>query len=127
MLLAYARAGQHGDDVALGELVRATQATVWRFCSNLSSAQEADDLTQEVFIRAARSLGQYRAEAPVISWLLSIARHVCADQVRRNQRRTRLANRLRNERYPSAHPSTALDLTGLVESLHPDRKLAFVL
>jgi len=127
VLLAYARAAQHGDDIALGHLVRATQPTVWRFCNNLSSAQEADDLTQEVFIRAARSLGQYRAEAPVISWLLSIARHVCADQVRRNQRRTRLTHRLRNERYPSTHPPSALDLTGLVESLHPDRKLAFVL
>src|SRR3954447_414644 len=127
VLLAYARAAQHGDDVALGELVRATQATVWRFCSNLSSAQEADDLTQEVFIRAARSLPQYRAEAPVISWLLSIARRVCADQVRRNQRRARLADRLRNERHRSVQPPSALDLTGLVDSLHPDRKLAFVL
>jgi RNA polymerase sigma-70 factor, ECF subfamily len=126
-LLTYATAAQHGDDVALGQLVRSTQATVWRFCANFSSVQEADDLTQEVFIRAARGLSQYRGEAPVISWLLSIARHVCADQVRRNQRRARLATRLRNERTLHHQTGSSLDMMSLLDSLHPDRKLAFVL
>lgn len=126
-LLSYARAAQHGDDVALGHLVRATQGVVWRFCCNLSSQQEADDLTQEVFIRATRNLGQYRGDAPVVSWLLSIARHVCADQVRRNQRRSRLATRLRGERTATSMSSSNLELTELVEALDPDRKVAFVL
>lgn len=127
-LLSYARAAQHGDDVALGHLVRATQGVVWRFACNLSSQQEADDITQEVYIRAARNLGQYRGDAPVVSWLLSIARHVCADQVRRNQRRSRLATRLRGERTPTTTtiPET-LGLHELVEALDPDRRVAFVL
>ena len=126
-LLSYARAAQHGDDVALGHLVRATQGVIWRFCSNLSSRQEADDLTQEVYIRATRNLAQYRGDAPVVSWLLSIARHVCADQVRRNQRRSRLATKLRGERPSASEPPSSLDLTALVEELDPDRKTAFVL
>src|SRR3954466_6629852 len=106
-LLVCARAAQHGDDAALGQLVRATQGVIWRFCSNLSSRQEADDLTQEVYIRATRNLGQYRGDAPVVSWLLSIARHVCADQVRRNQRRSRLALRLRGERLLAIEPPSS--------------------
>ena len=126
-LLSYARAAQHGDDVALGHLVRATQGVIWRFCSNLSSRQEADDLTQEVYIRATRNLAQYRGDAPVVSWLLSIARHVCADQVRRNQRRSRLATRLRSERPLAAESPSSLDLTALVDELDPDRRAAFVL
>jgi RNA polymerase sigma-70 factor, ECF subfamily len=126
-LLSYARAAQHGDDVALGHLVRATQGVIWRFCSNLSSRQEADDLTQEVYIRATRNLAQYRGDAPVVSWLLSIARHVCADQVRRNQRRSRLATRLRSERPMTNESPMSLDLTALVDDLDPDRKAAFVL
>ena len=127
-LLSYARAAQHGDDVALGHLVRATQGVVWRFCCNLSSQQEADDLAQEVYSRATRNLGQYRGDAPVMSWLLSIARHVCADQVRRNQRRSRLATSLRNERMPKTTmtPGT-LELNELVEALDPDRRIAFVM
>ena len=126
-LLSYARAAQHGDDVALGHLVRATQGVIWRFCSNLSSRQEADDLTQEVYIRATRNLAQDRGDAPVVSWLLSIARHVCADQVRRNQRRSRLATRLRSERPLAAESPSSLDLTALVDELDPDRRAAFVL
>ena len=126
-LRSYARAAPHGDDVALGHLVRATQAVIWRFCSNLSSRQEADDLTQEVYIRATRNLAQYRGDAPVVSWLLSIARHVCADQVRRNQRRGRLAARLRSERTLATQSPSALDLSALVDELDPDRKAAFVL
>ncbi|MCU1365462.1 MAG: sigC [Ilumatobacteraceae bacterium] len=126
-LLSYARAAQHGDDLALGHLVRATQAVVWRFCCNLSSRQEADDLTQEVYIRATRNLGQYRGDAPVVSWLLSIARHVCADQIRRNQRRSRLATRLRGERVPATMTPGNLELQELVDALDPDRREAFVL
>lgn len=126
-LLSYARAAQHGDDVALGHLVRATQGVVWRFCCNLSSQQEADDLAQEVYIRATRNLDQYRGDAPVVSWLLSIARHVCADQVRRNQRRSRLATRLRGERVPMTTTPGTLELNQLVEALDPDRRIAFVM
>src|SRR3954452_23694783 len=116
-LLSYARAAQHGDDVALGHLVRATQGVIWRFCSNLSSRQEADDLTQEVYIRASRNLDQYRGDAPVLSWLLSIGRHVCADQVRRNQRRTRLLGRLRAERHLTSVSPSDIDLTTLLDEL----------
>lgn len=127
LLLGYLEAARHGDDVALARLVHATQAVVHRFCVNLSSSHEGDDLTQEVFIRAARNLVQFRGEASVVSWLLSIARNVCADQVRRNQRRARLTSRLRNERPTTTMSSTDVDLTSLVDALDPDRKMAFVL
>jgi RNA polymerase sigma-70 factor (ECF subfamily) len=126
-LLAAARAAQHGDDIALARLVRATQPVIWRFCATLSSRQEADDLTQEVYIRATRNIAQFRGESSVVSWLLSIARHVCADQVRRNQRRLRLVGRLRNERNLAAVSAEAMDLTSLLDALDPDRKAAFVL
>lgn len=128
-LLGYVEAARHGDDVALGHLVRDTQSTVHRFCVNFSSVDEADDLTQEVFIRAARNIRQFRGDAAVVSWLLSIARHVCADQVRRNQRRSRLVSRLRSERPATTIGSDTdlLSLVDLVEELEPDRKMAFVL
>ena len=127
VLLTYVEAARHGDDIALGRLVQATQATVHRFCVNFSSVDEADDLSQEVFIRAVRNLAQYGGDAPVVSWLLSIARHVCADQVRRNQRRSRLASRLRNERPTTTVGVGELHLTSLIDALDPDRRLAFVL
>jgi RNA polymerase sigma-70 factor (ECF subfamily) len=126
-LRSFVEAAQHGDDVALGNLVHATQAVVHRFCENFSGRQDADDLTQEVFIRAARNLYQYRGDGAVLAWLLSIARHVCADQVRRNQRRARLGTRLRAERVVTSTTSNTLELNDLINALEPERRMAFVL
>jgi len=58
---------------------------------------------------------------------LSIARHVCADQVRRNQRRSRLATRLRAERPAASVDEHSVHLQGLIDQLDPDRRQAFVL
>ena len=76
-------AAREGDDQAVAELVRRTQPDVWRLCVALGSTGEEQDLVQETYLRALRSLGSYRGDAPVRAWLLSIARNVCADHVRR--------------------------------------------
>ena len=126
----YARlveAAQNGDDVALGELVRRTQPAVWRLCRALGDPAEVDDLTQDVFLRAVRSLGSYRFESPFLPWLLTIARRVCADQVRRNDRRRRLTRRLTGEAREEVMHLDGSDVHSLVDTLDPERKLAFVL
>ncbi len=115
-----------GDDRAVAELVRRTQPQVWRLCRALSSPDEADDLTQETYVRALRSLRAYRADAPVLSWLLTIARHACADAVRANQRRRRLHDRLRDQAGDvRVTPTDATD--ELLAALPHDRREAFVL
>jgi RNA polymerase sigma-70 factor (ECF subfamily) len=119
-------AAVNGDDRALGELVRRTQPIVWRVCTILGSPDEVEDLVQETYLRAMRSLTSFRGEAPVQAWLLAIARNVCADHVRRRTRRTRLVDRLRAERTEyQQEPTTALD--ELVRSLAANRREAFVL
>src|SRR5579884_232860 len=75
-----------GDRSALHRLVRATQAEVWRFCAHLGDADCADDLTQEVYLRAMRSLPRFRGDASARTWLLSIARRTVADHIRAQQR-----------------------------------------
>ena len=120
-------AAQHGDDIALAELVRLTQPAVWRLCRALSDPADVDDLTQEVFLRAVKNLATFRFDAPFMPWLLTIARRVCADHVRRNERRRRLVRRLSGEtRDELAHADTS-DIHALINCLEPDRKLAFVL
>ena len=49
---------------------------------------EWDDLLQETFIRAFRSLTTWRGEAAFRSWLLSIASNLAKDQYRRRRKRT---------------------------------------
>lgn len=124
----YAAAAIEGDDVAVAELVRLTQPAVWQLCTALGSAGETEDLVQETYLRALKALPNFRGDAPVKLWLLSIARRTCADHVRRRQRRRRLMQRLENQVSPAT--TTAPEITndhGLIDALATDRRDAFVL
>src|SRR6478752_9553052 len=76
-----------GDPLAAAALVRATQPDVWRLCAALGDPGSADDLTQETYLRAFGSLHRFEGRSSVRTWLLSIARRVCADAVRSRRRR----------------------------------------
>jgi RNA polymerase sigma-70 factor, ECF subfamily len=117
-----------GDRVALSDLVRATQADVWRLCAHLVDRQSADDLTQDVYARAITALPRFRGDSPVRLWLLGIARHVCVDEVRRRTRRRRIGGR-RDQAVPQISPDATgqVDLDDLLRGLDHDQRAAFVL
>jgi RNA polymerase sigma-70 factor, ECF subfamily len=123
----WALAAAGGDQVALHRLVRATQAEVWRFCAHLGDPDNADDLTQEVYLRAMKALPRFRGDASVRTWLLAIARRTVADHIRSQQRRRRLVSSA-----PTASPATSssdghIVLRAVVDQLPDDRREAFVL
>jgi RNA polymerase sigma-70 factor (ECF subfamily) len=127
-----ALAAQEGDRGAVVELVRRTQADVWRFCAHLGGHDQADDLTQEVYARALRSLPSFRGDAGARLWLLAIARRVCADHVRGEVRRRRLTDHLlgdarRRQTRTVDDPAATHSLTSLVDSLPDDYRVAFTL
>ncbi len=125
-LRALLDAAQEGDDRAVREFVRLTQPLVWRVCSVLGSVGEEEDRVQETYLRALRSASSYRGEAPVRAWLLSIARHVCADHVRRRARHRRLAVRLASAALPDTTPGPEM-AHDLLATLLPDQREAFEL
>lgn len=85
-----AERARDGDLAAGEELVRRHQADVarilWRFARNHT---DLDDLVQDTFLRAFRSLGQWRAERPFIHWLRRIAVNAGRDYCRREAARRR--------------------------------------
>jgi RNA polymerase sigma-70 factor, ECF subfamily len=119
-----------GDRLALGAAIRSSQGEVWRLASHLVGSAEADDVTQDVFIRTWRALPGFRAESSGRTWLLSIARRACADAVRGQARRRRLTERLRSHRA-RAEGTPALDdthgLGELIARLPRAQREAFVL
>lgn len=117
-----------GDRLALHAFVRRTQADVWRFCAHLVDRAAADDLTQETYVRALGSLHRYRADASAHTWLLSIARRSCADEIRRRQRR-RPWERLTDHppELAQVDPTGETDVQSLVDTLDHDRRAVFVL
>lgn len=122
-----------GDPLAAAALVRATQSDVWRLCAALGDGQNADDLTQETYLRAFGSLHRFQHRSSVRTWLLSIARRVCADAVR-SRRRWRLtlvrddADLENVSRAPGGDPvADGVAVTDLLARLDRDRREAFVL
>jgi RNA polymerase sigma-70 factor, ECF subfamily len=126
-------AARDGDRSALLQAIRASQADVWRLASHLVGRDDADDVTQDVFVRAWRALPAYRGDASARTWLLAIARRACADHVRNQVRRRRLAGLagMRDRSTPSralaADPAGATTVQDLVDTLPDDRRSAFVL
>lgn len=118
-----------GDRLALDGLVRATQADVWRCCAHLVAADAADDLTQETYLRLVRALRGFRGEASGRTFVLSIARRVCVDEIRQRTRRRSLSDRLQRARLVTATSDRAEAgaIEALVASLEDDRRAAFVL
>jgi len=117
-----------GDRLALTSLVRRTQPDVWRLCAYLVDRQQADDLTQETFLRAIKALPSFRGESSARTWLLAIARYTCMDSLRGTHRRRRLRDRLAAEPIDhSPDPTPASDLQDLIAGLDDDRRTAFVL
>jgi RNA polymerase sigma-70 factor (ECF subfamily) len=104
---------------------------VWRLASHLVGPSEADDVTQDIFLRAWRALPNFRAESSGRTWLLSIARRACVDAVRRQARWRRLTARLHSDSASVVQRPTAVDelhgLADLVERLAPAQREAFVL
>ncbi len=129
-LRRYAAAAAEGDNVAVAELIRQTETAVWQVCTVLGSAGETEDLVQETYLRALRSLPRFRGDAPVRLWLLSIARRTCADHVRRRQRHRRLLDRLTSEAACDGSDRFAADQSATMDALQrldPDRREAFAL
>ena len=119
-----------GDRLALAAAIRLSQAEVWRVAAHLVGQSEADDVTQDVFLRAWRALPSFRAESSGRTWLLSIARRACADAIRRRSRWRKLTARLHSESAmpgPEGNVDELHGLGDLLTRLPPAQREAFVL
>ncbi len=76
-----------GDREAFGDLVERHRRTVFALALQRGFQQaEADDLAQDVFVRAYGALGTLEEPAAFPRWLYGIAGHVFADAARRRRR-----------------------------------------
>jgi RNA polymerase sigma-70 factor (ECF subfamily) len=75
-----------GDREAFGSLVRAYQAPVYNVAYRmLGTSMEAEEATQETFLRVYRRLHTYDEQQKLSSWILAIASHYCVDRLRRRR------------------------------------------
>jgi RNA polymerase sigma-70 factor (ECF subfamily) len=118
-----------GDRLALASAIRATQADVWRLAASLVGPADADDVTQDVYLRMWRALPRFRADSSARTWLFVIARRACVDLLRRRGRQRRHSAALHKEAgEPAATgPDVSVPLDAMILALPPERRDAFVL
>jgi RNA polymerase sigma-70 factor (ECF subfamily) len=74
-----------GDLGAFEELVERHRDVVTRVVGRIASADDAEDVSQDAFLRAFHRLERFRGEAPFRSWLLRIAHNAALDHLRRRR------------------------------------------
>lgn len=85
---------KRGDSAAYEELVRLHGGIAFRTAYVIAgSAAEAEDATQEAFVRAWRALGRFRTGAPLRPWLLRIVANEARNRRRSAGRRAGLTLR----------------------------------
>jgi RNA polymerase sigma-70 factor, ECF subfamily len=78
--------GDGGDSLSPDELCRAFRPTVFAIClANVRNHHDAEDMTQEVFVKALANMQALRDPSRVRAWLLQIARRTCVDHYRRKE------------------------------------------
>lgn len=74
------------DAAELGEEIMTYQEDVFRVCLGFSrNPLEAEDLSQDVYLKALRSIGTVRNPSALRVWLLRIARNTCLDHQKKKR------------------------------------------
>jgi RNA polymerase sigma-70 factor (ECF subfamily) len=104
-----------GDDEAIRRLVGRFQSEVFGLCVRLlNHRHDAEDVTQEVFLRIFRSLRSWDSRRPLKPWIMSIAVNRCRTWLAQRGRRPELVNYLQD-----TLPGPAADDSGeLLQEIH---------
>jgi RNA polymerase sigma-70 factor (ECF subfamily) len=128
-----------GEQRAFDEFYRSNVPRLGAFIARRSGLDPAsvEDIVQNTLIKAMRSLGSYRGEASLLTWLTQICRHELADATRKAARRPahvsleepdqllRLSLQLRlpPDQEPAAEVETELHRAAVIRTLNalPER------
>jgi len=107
-----------GDETAWEELVRVHTRQVYGLCYRFTNrSQEAQDLTQEVFLRVFKTIRSFRSsEGSFTTWLSRVTRNLLIDHYRRT-RQERVTDSI-EEQLP------VLEEEGASASIRPDHQVA---
>ena len=98
---------KRGDRAAFTELVEKYKQPVMNFVGrSLRDETEAEDLAQNVFLQVYKSRDRYERTAKFSTWLFTIARNLCLNEIRRRMR----------------HPAESLDDTQVESDDLPPRQ-----
>jgi RNA polymerase sigma-70 factor (ECF subfamily) len=107
---------QRGEREAFDQLVVRYQRDIYRLCYRyVNNHEDANDLAQEVFLKAWRGMGRFRGESSFSTWLYRIAVNACLN--------FRAARRPATQELPEALPDPRMGAAGRVESEEQARRV----
>jgi len=127
------RRAQSGDKAAFEQLYRENLRRVFALCLRLcGDASLAEEIAQDVFVRAWQKLDTFRGESAFSSWLHTLTVNVALTERRSRRRRT---SRIVATEDPtvfeqpgdSERPEAGMDLERAMETLPPGARAVFVL
>jgi RNA polymerase sigma-70 factor (ECF subfamily) len=137
---------QAQDEAAFDQIVRLYADRIYNYVRRMvGNPQDAEDITQEVFIRAYQGLSQFDGRASFSTWLFRIATNLCIDHKRRQSRRVQTVPYHHDEsdeeegdwEFPDTNQPSALDhllnqelqavVEGAIERLNPKLKTVLLL
>lgn len=78
-----------GDIGAFEELLGSNQRKIYNLCYRMMrNEQDAEDMSQEAFVKAFRSLRKFSFRSTFSTWLYRIAVNTCLDELRRRKKKT---------------------------------------
>jgi RNA polymerase sigma factor (sigma-70 family) len=117
-----------GDDSAFAEVLRRRQARVRKFMYHLCRQTAlGDDLAQQVFLTAWRSLGQLRSATAFDGWLKRIMVNVWLQEVRRGRLATVSDVELADLAVQHDATAARMDMDAALSTLPPGMRLCVVL
>lgn len=116
---------RQGDVRAFEQIVRGLLPEVLRLARHLvRDPHLAEDISQEVFLKAFTSLAGFKGDSRFSTWILRITRNVSVDAIRRSRRQQRLTEQLTPE--DQSDPSVKAALDAALGDLPPELREAFV-
>jgi RNA polymerase sigma-70 factor (ECF subfamily) len=124
---------QNGDRAAFEQIYRENVGRVYAICLRIiANSARAQELTQDVFVRAWKMIGTFRGESAFSSWLYRLAVNVVLVDLRAKKRRTArvmvtddLSPYDRHDNM--VNPGGAIDLERALAALPEQARAVFVL
>ncbi|MGQ9656920.1 MAG: RNA polymerase sigma factor [Fimbriimonadales bacterium] len=96
---------REGDTAAMEELYLRYRQPVFRIAyRSTRNIDEAEDIVQDVFLKAFERLHTFRERSRFSTWLMRIALNLCTDHARMRQRRQQLLEREADHKLAWSHP-----------------------
>jgi RNA polymerase sigma-70 factor, ECF subfamily len=123
------RRARQGDSDAFIKLTEPLRPHVYGVLAGMTGREDAEDLAQEVFVRAFRALPRFRGDASLRTWITRIAVNLAFRHTKRRRENVPLDDLLESA-WPSVEaPDTAMRLAvrDAVQQLTPKLRAAVVL